>query len=74
MFTRAFWIRAAERALRTFAQAFAAAALLGEPGASVLRLDWAAAAGLAAAATLGSILTSIGSAPISPAGSPSVVD
>lgn len=74
MWQASFWKGAAERAVKTFAQAFAVAAGLGEPGVSVFGLDWRAAAGLAAAAALASLLTSIGSDAVGPSGSPSLVD
>jgi len=64
MFTRKFFKNMTERAVKTFAQAFLAAGALGEPGASVVTIDWAGAAGVAAAATLASVLTSVISGPV----------
>ncbi|MGW4467461.1 holin [Micromonospora sp. NPDC004704] len=72
MFTSKFWKQAAERAGKTFAQAFGAAALLGEPATSVFNIDWQGAAGIAAAAALASLATSLVSAPVGEPNSPSL--
>lgn len=74
MFTSTFWKQATERAAKTFAQGFAVAALLGEPGTSVFAIDWQGAAGIAAAAGLASLVTSFVSLPAGEPGSPSAVD
>lgn len=74
MFTGTFWRQVLERLVKTFAQTFAAAALLGEPGTSVFAIDWQGAAGIALAAALGSLLTSLVSAPVGQPASPSAVD
>jgi len=73
MFSINFLRNAGERLVKTFAQTFVAASALGEPGATVLHLDWAGAAGVAAAAALASLVTSILSLPSGPQGSPSLV-
>lgn len=73
MFTKSFVKSAVERAVKTFAQAVAAAAALGDPGVSAFGLDWQGALGLGLAAALASVLSSVGSAPFGPDGSPSVV-
>lgn len=74
MFTTKFWKQAFERAAKTFAQGFGAAALLGEPGTSVFAIDWQGSAGIGAAAALASLLMSIVSAPAGEPESPSLVD
>ncbi|MFI5839468.1 holin [Catenuloplanes sp. NPDC051500] len=68
-----FWKQVGERAAKTAAQAFAVAAALGQPGASLFMLDWKAAAGIAGAAALASILTSIATAGVGQPDSPSAV-
>ena len=60
MFTKAFWLDAGERALKTFAQAFLS--VLAVSGVTVLNLNWTEALAIAGTATLGSVLTSIVSA------------
>ena len=59
IWTAAFWKAAAERALKTFAQAFAA--ILVATGTGLLDTDWQNAASVAAMAAVISVLTSIGS-------------
>ena len=56
MGSRQFWIDAAERALRTFAQALLASFAVGAP---IWELDWEGSLGIAATATAISVLTSI---------------
>lgn len=56
---RAFWEASTERAVKTFAQTFAA--LLAASATSLLDLDWGQDASVAGLATLASLLTSIGS-------------
>lgn len=60
MFTKAFWLDAGERAIKTFAQAFLS--VLAVSGVTVLNLNWTEALAIAGTATLGSVLTSIVSA------------
>jgi hypothetical protein len=70
MFTAAFWLAAGERAVKTFAQSLVA---LFIGGSTVITIDWQQALALAGTATLISVLTSIASLPLGPAGSPSLV-
>lgn len=58
MWTREFWMATAERAVRTFAQAFAAVIVVGATG--VLDADWQNALSVSALTTLLSVLTSVG--------------
>lgn len=59
MFTLVFWKAAAERSLKTFAQA--AAALLVGNGTGLLDTDWRSVLSVAGIAAVVSVLTSIGS-------------
>mgnify|MGYP000173821378 CR=1 FL=1 len=59
MTSTAFWRAAAERAVRTFAQALIA--VLGVGATSVLDVDWPGALSAAALAALLSLLTSVAS-------------
>ena len=72
MASRAFWVDVAERAVKTFAQTLIP--LLAADGTNLLNLDWPAALAVAGTATVLSVLTSIGSAGISGAGTASLVD
>jgi hypothetical protein len=72
MWTVAFWKATAERALKTFAQAFAAFLVADATG--ILEVDWAKGASVAALATLLSVLTSVGSDVITTAPGPSLTD
>ena len=65
--TRAFWKGAAERAVKTFAQALLGVLTGGATG--ILDVDWLAALSVAGLATVVSLLTSI-SAPDFTAGAP----
>lgn len=60
MFTKAFWMATAERAIRTFAQSLAAVLTAG--ATNLLDVDWKAALATAGMATLLSILMAVGSA------------
>lgn len=60
MFTRDFWVGAAERALKTVAQSVVA--VLGVAGIGILSVDWVQTLSVAAAAGLASLLTSIADA------------
>lgn len=71
MFTRRFWILTAERMIKTFAQTLAS--VLVASGVGLFSAGWAAALSAAGMAAVVSVLTSIGSAKIGPADSPSVV-
>lgn len=73
MFSRTFGREVVERAVKTVVQAFLAATALGEPGVSVFGVDWRGALGLAAAAGIASVVTSLASARFGPRGSASTV-
>lgn len=66
-----FWKQTAERAVKTAAQAGAAFFVVGSTG--VADVDWATVGGVAGAAAVASVLTSLASAPFGPADSPSLV-
>jgi hypothetical protein len=72
MWTTAFWKASAERAIKTFAQAFAAFLVANATG--ILDIDWVNAASVAGLATLLSVLTSIGSDVLTAAPGPSLTD
>jgi hypothetical protein len=71
MWTVGFWKQTAERAVKTAAQAGAAFFVVGSTG--VADVDWATVGGVAGAAAVASVLTSLASAPFGPADSPSLV-
>jgi Putative lactococcus lactis phage r1t holin len=71
MLMRQFWTLAAERAVKTFAQALAA--VLVASGVGILSADWKTALSTAGMATLVSVLTSVASSGIGPSNSPSLV-
>mgnify|MGYP003408735288 FL=1 len=71
MWTSLFWRQTAERAVKTAAQAGAAFFVVGSTG--VADVDWATVGGVAGAAAVASVLTSLASAPFGPADSPSLV-
>lgn len=58
MYTKAFWLDVAERAVKTFAQALLATVAVGTP---IFDLAWTQGLGIAATATVISVLTSIAS-------------
>jgi hypothetical protein len=66
MWTKAFWQAAAERSIKTFAQT--AAALLVASGTGLLDSDWQTTGSVAGMAALLSVLTSVASAGVGPAG------
>jgi hypothetical protein len=72
VFSSTFWKAAAERAVKTFAQA--SLALITGDGIGVLDVNWGDIASIGALAALASVLTSVVSAPFGPSGSPSVVE
>lgn len=72
MFSKHFAKAAAERAIKTFAQA--AVALLVGDGVGVLGVDWVSVASVAGLAAVVSVLTSIASAGVGDTESPSLVD
>lgn len=67
----AFWTNAAERAAKTFAQAFLA--MTGAQAFSVLNADWVSLLSVSIGAAVLSILMSIASAEIGAKGDPSLV-
>ena len=69
MWTREFWMATAERAVRTFAQAFAAVIVVGATG--VLDADWQNALSVSALTTLLSVLTSVAASATSGSDGPS---
>lgn len=73
LFTRAFWADAAERALKSAAQAALGVALVGDRAFSVIDADLSVLFGAASTGAALSLLTSIVSAPIGGAG-PSLVN
>lgn len=73
MFTRSFWTQTVERAVKTAAQAAAALIALHLAAPSLLAVPWSAIGAAAALAALGSVATSLASAAVGPADSPSVV-
>lgn len=72
MWTKTFWKQAAERALKTFAQAMAGAVVGGATG--LLDVGWEQAASVAGLAALLSLLTSVFSSGPGEPNSPSLVD
>jgi hypothetical protein len=71
MMTSAFWKAAAERAIRTFAQAFLA--LAGAQAFDVLHADWTALLGVSLGAAVLSLLTSIVASEVGAKGTPSLI-
>ena len=71
MFTSSFWKSAAERAIKTVAQALIA--VLAATTFDWFTADWQAIAGTAATAGVLSLLSSIASAGIGDKGTPSVI-
>jgi hypothetical protein len=72
LFTSSFWVSALERAVKTLCQSLLAM-LTVAPAFNVLNVSWANALGVAAGAAILSLLTSMASINIGPAGSPSLV-
>ena len=71
MWTWVFWKQVVERAVKTAAQAAVAFFVIGTT--SALDVDWVTVGGIAGAAAIASVLTSLASAPFGPAESPSIV-
>jgi len=71
MFTSSFWKSAAERAIKTVAQALIA--VLAATTFDWFSADWKAIAGTAATAGVLSLLSSIASAGIADKGTPSII-
>ena len=72
MFDQRFWIAAAERAVKTFAQTLVA--LIGTGAVGVMDLDWLQMLSVAATATILSVLTSVASANFGANPGPSLAD
>lgn len=73
MFTTGFWLATAERAVKTFAQTLLALFLAGGQVLNLVEFEILPALGLAGGAAAVSILTSLLSLGVGPAGSPSMV-
>jgi hypothetical protein len=71
VFTRNFWRQAAERAVKSSAQAVVGLGLLD--GANVLHLDWQLAGGTALGAAVLSVLTSLITSGVGERNDPSAV-
>lgn len=71
MWTTGFWRETVERAIKTAAQAALAFFIVGETG--IADVDWVTVGGIAAVASIASVLTSLASAPFGPADTPSLV-
>ncbi len=67
-----FWIDAAERAVKTFAQT--AVAIIGAEAISILSVDWIETGLVSLTAAVVSLLTSVGSAQIGERGTASAID
>jgi hypothetical protein len=72
LLTKTFWKAAAERAVKTAAQALLLA-IGAAQGFDLFNLDWVNALGAAVGGALLSLLTSIGSAPFGTPGTPSLI-
>lgn len=73
MTTLAFWKATLERAIRTFAQTFAAL-LVADPLIGAVEFDWLDAASVSGLAALASVLTSVGASAVTQAPGPSFTD
>ena len=71
MWTASFWRASGERAVKTFAQAWAAVLIAN--GTGLLDTEWTSGLSVAGMAALLSVLTSVGSAGVGPVG-PSLVN
>lgn len=71
MWTTNFWRQAAERAVKTLAQA--ALAMLAGDGLGLLDVDWAAVGSVAGLAAFASVLSSIATAGVGEPNDPSAV-
>lgn len=72
MWSTSFWKQTAERAVKTFAQATVAVLTAGATG--LLDVDWGQAFSVAGLAAVVSVLTSVATSGVGPAGSPSAVE
>lgn len=74
MSTKRFWTSALERAVKTAGQSVLTVWAVGDGVLNALTVDWALAGGIAAGGFVLSLVTSIASAGVGPAGTPSVVE
>lgn len=72
MWTQSFWRQAAERAVKTFAQAMVAVLTAGATG--LLEVDWGQSFSVAGLAAVVSLLTSVATSGMGPQGTPSAVE
>ena len=72
LYGKDFWVASSERAVKTFAQSLLAL-FVGDSALNVVNISWEHGLVVAATATLVSFLTSVVSAQVGPAGSPSLV-
>lgn len=72
IYTKEFWAKATERAIKTFAQFITV--LFGAEAFNIFTLDWVQFAGIALAGVIVSYATSIVSANIGEKGTPSLVN
>lgn len=70
MWSKIFWIDAADRALRTFAQALLATITVGD---AIYHVDWTAGLGIAATAAIASLLTSVATSKVGDASTAAIV-
>lgn len=70
MWTKIFWIDAADRALRTFAQALLATITVGD---AIYHVDWTAGLGIAATAAIASLLTSVATSKVGETGTAAII-
>lgn len=61
MFTKAFWLAALERSVKTGAQSVLTAYFVGDVALNALQADWANMAGIGAGGVVLSLLTSLAS-------------
>lgn len=73
MWTRHFWLSAAERCLKTFCQALVALLVGGDQMFGLVDVDWLQSLSIAGMAAVVSLLTSVASSGVGPDGSPSLV-
>ncbi len=71
LWSKAFWLDATERAVKTFAQS--ALATFGVGATNIMSVDWQGVLSVGAGAALVSVLTSVASERVGTKGSPSLV-
>lgn len=72
MFTRPFWIGAADRAVKSFASQLGLV-LLADHVLNLFRVDWVTDLGMAGGAAVISLIMSVGSAPVGNQGTTSLL-